>query len=102
MRIRIDNKHSIEVTGRLDLCTPAVQIIKTSNEQPIDLELEPVILFRGRDKLALPMLKHYRQLCIDDGCTQYQMENFNDMIRKFEEFANTSPTMKQPGCTLGK
>lgn len=89
---RIDNKHHLE----------GERIIKTTNGQPIDLEKEPVILFRGRDKLALPMMRYYRQLCIEDGCTEYQMQSMDDMIRRFEEFANRSPTMKQPGCTLGR
>jgi hypothetical protein len=43
---RIDNKHHLE----------GEKIIKTTNGQAIDLEKEPVILFRGRDKLALPMM----------------------------------------------
>lgn len=89
---RLDNKHHID----------GDQIIKTGNGVPIDLDNEPVILFRGRDKLALPMLEFYRHLCIMDGCTNFQMISMDDMIRRFREFAESSPTMKQPGCTLGK
>ncbi len=89
---RLDNKHHLE----------GEKVVKTGNGVPIDLEAEPVILFRGRDKLALPMLRHYRELCIADGCTDYQMQSMDDMIRRFEEFAQQSSTMKQPGCTLGK
>lgn len=66
------------------------------------LEAEPVILFRGRDKLALPMLNYYRGLCVADGCTDCQMQSMDDMIRRFQEFSDQSATMKQPGCTLGK
>lgn len=77
------------------------QIIKTGNGEPIPLE-EPVILFRARDRLALPMLKYYKTLCVKDGCTHYQLETLDEMITKFEVFAETSPTMKQPGCTRGK
>lgn len=87
---RIDNKHHLD----------GEQIIKTGNGQPIPDD-EPVILFRGRDKLALPMLRCYRALCVADGCTDYQMESMDDMIHRFEEFSNASPTMKQPGCTRG-
>jgi hypothetical protein len=87
---RLDNKHNL--VGET--------IVKT-NGVPIDLEIEPVILFRGRDKLALPMLAYYRQLCVDDGCTNFQLESMDDMIRRFQDFANQSPTMKQPGSTLG-
>lgn len=89
--IKIDNKHSI-ADGR---------IVKTTNGVPIDLEKEPVILFRGRDKLALSMLRYYRQLCVDDGCNDFQLSSMDDMINKFEDFAKTSNTMKQPGITRG-
>lgn len=89
---RIDNKHHIE----------GERIIKTTNSVPIDLEKEPVILFRGRDRLALPMLRYYRELCVADGCTDFQLTSTDDMIRRFEEFSTQSPTMKQPGCTRGK
>ena len=94
--LRIDNKHHIAADAS---CT--LQIVKTSNGQTIP-DGEPVILFRGRDKLALPMLQFYRKLCVEDGCTDFQLESMDDMIRRFEEFAKTSSTMKQPGCTLGK
>ena len=36
------------------------KIIKTSNGEELDLEKEPVILIRARDKLALPLLRIYR------------------------------------------
>jgi hypothetical protein len=88
---RIDNKHHLE----------GERIVKTGNGVPIDLEKEPVILFRGRDKLSLPMLRHYRQLCVDDGCNDFQLTSMDDMIRRFEEFAAESATMKQPGITRG-
>lgn len=88
---RLDNKHHLE----------GEQIIKTGNGQPIPDD-EPVILFRGRDRLALPMLRHYRELCVQDGCTDFQLASMDDMIQRFERFAADSPTMKQPGCTLGK
>lgn len=77
------------------------RIIKTSNDDPVSVS-EPTILFRGRDLLALPMLKYYKQLCIDDGCTQYQIESMDEMIKRFQDFADTSKTMKQPGVTEGK
>lgn len=88
---KIDNKHHL--VGE--------QIVKTGNGVPVPDD-EPVILFRARDKLAVPMLKHYRDLCLADGCTAYQMESMNDMIRRFEEFSAKSATMKQPGITEGK
>lgn len=87
---RIDNKHHME----------GEQIVKTGNGVPIPDD-EPVILFRGRDRLALPVLRFYRDLCVADGCTDFQLNSLDGMIRAFEEFAATSPTMKQPGITRG-
>ena len=88
---RIDNKHHLE----------GEQIVKTGNGVPIPDD-EPVVLFRARDYLALPMLRFYRQLCVDDGCTEFHLDSLDDMIRRFEEFAATSLTMKQPGITQGR
>jgi hypothetical protein len=92
LRPRIDEKHHISGLGK---------IIKTSNGQEIPDD-EPRILFRGRDVLALPMLHHYRDLCVRDGATEYQLASVDAMITEFEDFARTSSTMKQPGSTLGK
>jgi hypothetical protein len=103
---RIDEKHHIEARAHTDqsglVTLEKVQIIKTSNGQPIP-EDEPIILFRGRDRLAYGMLMHYRQLCIDDGCTDYQLESMDKMIKAFQDYASNHPEiMKQPGITLGK
>lgn len=88
---RIDEKHHIE----------GGKIIKTTNGTEVP-ESEPTILFRGRDHLALPMLEHYRELCVEDGCTDYQLESMDKMIAAFEKFAEENPkTMKQPGVTRG-
>ena len=75
-------------------------IVKTSNGLPIPDD-EPRILFRGRDKLALSMLRYYEKLCVEDGCTEYQLASLSKMISEFEDFAETSLTMKQPGITKG-
>lgn len=88
----IDLKHHITETGRL---------VKTGNDVEVPKD-EPLILFRGRDRLALPMLKHYRELCIADGCNDFQMAQMDEIMKKFEDFAATSETMKQPGITRGK
>lgn len=90
---RIDNKHSVTDQG---------VIIKTSNGAPIP-DHEPKILFRGRDKLALPMMRHYLALCLEDGCTPYQEESMRAMIKEFEDFQKQFPSsMKQPGSTSGR
>lgn len=88
---RIDNKHSITSDGT---------IIKTSNGSPIP-DLEPKILFRGRDKFAIPMMQFYLELCMRDGCTKYQEESMRSMIKEFEDF-RISLSMKQPGSTMGR
>lgn len=104
-RKRIDEKHHIEATAQgssINDFVVDVQIIKTTNGQAIPDD-EPIILFRGRDKLALPMLNHYRMLCANDGATDYQLASMDTMINEFREWWNRNPTkMKQPGCTLGK
>lgn len=92
---RIDEKHHLEVIATIPV------IVKSGNGEPIPLE-EPRILFRGRDRLALPLLRIYRQMCESDGCTEYQLHSLDVMIREFEDFASISPTMKQPGSTSGK
>lgn len=87
---QIDEKHSIDND----------RIIKTATGEEIP-ENEPVILYRRRDRLALPMLRFYRQLCVDDGATDYQLESMDRMIKRFENYAKENPT-KQPGITRGK
>jgi hypothetical protein len=86
---RIDEKFSVD----------GDKIIKTETGEVVP-ETEPTILYRGRDRLALPMLRFYRQLCIDDGATDYQLESMDRMIKSFEEYAENNP-VKQPGITRG-
>lgn len=47
------------------------------------------------------MLEYYRQLCIVDGCNDFQLDSLDEMLTKFKDFASKSPTMKQPGITRG-
>lgn len=90
MRI-IDLKHHVEND----------QIIKTGNGQPIPEE-EPLSLFRARDYLALPLLEHYRKLCVADGCNDFQLGQVDELIARFRKFAADYPErMKQPGITRG-
>lgn len=92
----IDLKHHVDI----DPSDGMVKIFKTSTGEVVPTS-EPTILFRGRDRLALPMLKHYRQLCADDGATQFQLDSMDGMIAQFEAYANEMPT-KQPGITRGE
>jgi len=89
---QIDLKHHVDENG---------QIVKTGNGVVIPQE-EPLILFRGRDRLAVPLLKEYLQLCIEDGCNDYQRGQIEELIARFSSFAAEYPqVMKQPGVTRG-
>ena len=78
------------------------QIIKTSNGLPLP-EDEPLILFRAKDRLALPMLRIYKILSQVDGCNEHQIESVKVMISAFHNFSVMYPErMKQPGITKGK
>jgi hypothetical protein len=76
------------------------QIVKQTTREVVP-ETEPTILFRGRDRLALPMLRFYRALCDEDGATAFQMGSIDRMIARFEKYAEENP-VKQPGITEGK
>lgn len=75
------------------------KILKQTTREVVP-ETEPTILFRGRDRLALPMLRFYRASCEDDGATEFQMQSIDRMIARFEKYAEENPT-KQPGITKG-
>lgn len=98
---RIDLKHHIDTAGILYKSELDGNGNMTGNGEQIPSE-EPLILFRARDKLALPMLKHYRELCIANGCTPFQKDQMDTIIGRFTQWAETSSNMKMPGSTLGK
>lgn len=92
---KIDLKHGI---------TDDHRIVKIKDDEiiaPVP-DNEPLILFRARDRLAVPLLEHYRQLCVADGCNDFQLGQINELIAKFQQFSADNPqTMKQPGITRG-
>lgn len=93
---QIDLKHRIDSDGH------EIVIVKSTNNQPIPDD-EPKILFRGRDRLALRMLAFYKRLCEEDGANDFQLEQVDEIISRFEKFAENHPeAMKQPGITRGK
>lgn len=107
-RVRIDEKHSLDIQHTMKNDGDAVFpvdtpfILKSTNDQPIP-DNEPRILFRGRDQLALPMLYYYRDLCIMDGATKFQLASIDKMIKEFVDFEKENKSkMKQPGITGGK
>ena len=88
---KIDQKYHVEGDA----------IVKSTNGTVIPLN-EPLILFRAKDRLALPMLQAYLALCINDGCNDYQIEGIKAIIEQFSDFQSTFPeVMKQPGLTRG-
>jgi hypothetical protein len=88
----IDAKFSINGRG---------EIVKPSNGEVLGHD-EPLMLFRARDYLALPMLEHYREQSIADGCTDYHLDLLDSAIEKFKAFQVEHPErMKQPGITRG-
>ena len=98
---KIDGKYHIEASIGDD-GTTVINIVKTSNGQIIP-EDEPLMLFRGRDRLAVPMSENYKQLCVEDGCVEQHIQSAQVCVDLFKKFAQEHPErMKQPGCTLGK
>ena len=78
-----------------------IVIYKESNGESIPVD-EPLFLFRGRDNLALKTLMFYRECCVLDGCTEYQIKGIDEQIVKFVQFSMSNPEkMKQPGITRG-
>ena len=102
---QIDLKHHVEAHIEPNAEWPPkveLHLVKTTNNTTIEND-EPRILFRGRDRLALPMLRHYRDLCVTDECNDFQLASIDEMIGRFEKFAaENAMTMKQPGITRGR
>jgi hypothetical protein len=77
-------------------------IVKTLTDEPVPDD-EPLILFRARDRLALPMMRIYKVLSEMDGCTDYHIAGVNAVINAFLDFRIKHPErMKQPGITQGR
>jgi hypothetical protein len=76
-------------------------LVKKSNGEAIPDD-EPVFILRARDHNAVAALLLYKDVCIEDGCNDYQMDGVNLAIKLFGDFANQHPDkMKQPGITRG-
>lgn len=114
IRKQLDLKHAIEAEldtslADYDVCRQIIEadalkirLVKSTNDVEIDLDKEPVALFRGRDRLFLPMLVYYRELCRLDGCNDFQLGQIDELIGRVGNFANMNPdVMKQPGITRG-
>lgn len=109
VRKTIDLKHHVEAHVDLEKFDPKkptadivnVYVVKTGNNKVIE-DHEPLILFRGRDHLAAPLLRLYRTLCEADGCNDFQLGQVDELIDRFHRFIRDYPEqMKQPGITRG-
>ena len=90
-------KHETKIDGRF-----AMRIVKMSNGVVLPDD-EPLFLSRARDHLALPMLRHYRELAVADGCNDWFLDAIDERIAAFEAFTKEHPErMKQPGITKGR
>jgi hypothetical protein len=47
---------------------------------------EPLILFRGRDRLVVPMLEHYLQLRIEAGTSQERLALLREQMATIKEW----------------
>jgi hypothetical protein len=47
-------------------------------------EDEPLILFRAHDKLLVPLLEKYNELCINAGCHEGQINLMNQRINEIK------------------
>ena len=106
---RVDTKHVIVVEAddenRSGFVNPDAYLAKRLANGGLERipDEEPVIAFRGRDHLSLPLLREYRKMCVDDNCNAHQLESLDTMIQAFEEFSAAYPErMKQPGVTRGR
>lgn len=78
------------------------RIVKTSNGQPVPTE-EPLFLLRARDNLAIPLLEHYRRVCVADNCDELFLTELDATIEKFRQYrVQYYDRMKQPGVTRGR
>jgi hypothetical protein len=79
-----------------------VEIVKKSNREIIPYD-EPIFILRARDRLALPALQAYLNLCEANNCTDYQLGSLERQIEVFKIWRREhADKMKQPGITEGK
>jgi hypothetical protein len=75
----IDRKYEIQADSN-GIAITKLNRSATAIEIPRD---EPLILFRARDALAVPMLTHYARLCTEAGCDPGQLELLHKRIGDF-------------------
>lgn len=86
----------------IDIFDGEAEVYKMSNMEVIPLD-EPLFLFRCRDRLALKVLEFYRELCVKDGCNDYQLINLDKQITLWKQWQEQNEDkLKQPGITRGQ
>lgn len=99
---RIDGKYAIKAfdSNGEENDTVKIEIVNTISGQAIP-EDEPLFIFRARDRLALDQLKDYYSACINDGCSQGQLDGISNMITEFVDWqVKNQDKMKQPGSSM--
>lgn len=54
-------------------------------------EDEPLILFRGQDKLLLELLEKYNELCKNAGSPQQQLDKISQQMEKIKQWQVSHP-----------
>lgn len=75
---QIDSKH--KTSGDL-----------TKNDGTPIPEDEPLVLFRGHDKVLPDLLEHYNQLCQENGSPPAQIEAMDQLIAKIKQWQADNP-----------
>jgi hypothetical protein len=79
---KIDNKYS----------TDGIKIFKTTDPARCIPSDEPLILFRGQDRLTPALLRYYRQLCADAGSPQEQIDLIDKTMLEFSRWQESHQT----------
>jgi hypothetical protein len=56
-------------------------------------EDEPLILFRGHDKLLPELLEYYHQLCVKAGSPEVQIQAVEERIAAVKKWQETHPEL---------
>jgi len=95
----IDAKYHIEIRNREEegSAPMLVPVIVNSTTGKVLPEDEPLILFRGQDKLVHPLLLVYADMCLAEGSPKKQVDLVDDTLAKFDRFAEENhDRMKVP------
>lgn len=96
---RLRKKHSTETPNQPEPPKPNSQAIEergpAGGVRQIDRD-EPLMLFRARDCLAVPMIELYRDLCVNDGANDLKLAQVDELLARFKTWADTNPGKMEP------